>query len=296
MTDRALEASGQAGRLARWAGLDADAWLAEVNHCASALAIRTATGQPLRFVFDPADAPKLPALAYEGRIHDQGLVGCRRDGRGRDHDRWNAAIWLTFPRTKAMLNRLHVEDAAGPGPLPAVVGQRSRVRDLATLVDESGLAWVSRDPESDALLAKRRWRDLLHGGRARLLAAVRPCVIGHGLLGKLLRPYPGLTANTLVVPVCERETETACRVALGPGWDGADELAADPADALIAARLAAVAVELAGVEGGSARRAGFLLPLPVLGLPGFCDANREPAFYDDSRVFRPLPAMVASTN
>ena len=29
------------------------------------------------------------------------------------------------------------------------------------------------------------------------------------------------------------------------------------------------------------------LPLPVLGIPGWWLANQDPAFYDDTRVFRP---------
>jgi hypothetical protein len=28
-------------------------------------------------------------------------------------------------------------------------------------------------------------------------------------------------------------------------------------------------------------------PLPVLGVPGWCDANADAAFYDDPSVFRP---------
>ena len=31
----------------------------------------------------------------------------------------------------------------------------------------------------------------------------------------------------------------------------------------------------------------MLLPLPVLGVPGWCDANGDPAYYEDVAVFRP---------
>jgi hypothetical protein len=30
------------------------------------------------------------------------------------------------------------------------------------------------------------------------------------------------------------------------------------------------------------------LPLPVLGVPGWCDANQDTAFYEDAEVFRPI--------
>jgi hypothetical protein len=31
-------------------------------------------------------------------------------------------------------------------------------------------------------------------------------------------------------------------------------------------------------------------PLPVLGIPGWCQENEDVSFYDDPRVFRPPPA------
>ncbi|REN20657.1 DUF3025 domain-containing protein, partial [Mycobacterium tuberculosis] len=30
-------------------------------------------------------------------------------------------------------------------------------------------------------------------------------------------------------------------------------------------------------------------PLPVLGVPGWCEENEAASFYDDPQVFRPLP-------
>ena len=35
-------------------------------------------------------------------------------------------------------------------------------------------------------------------------------------------------------------------------------------------------------------------PLPVLGVPGWWDANQDPAFYEDTRVFRPRRVKVAA--
>ena len=32
------------------------------------------------------------------------------------------------------------------------------------------------------------------------------------------------------------------------------------------------------------------VPLPVLGVPGWCDENTAASFYADTQVFRPLPA------
>nr|WP_265343094.1 MULTISPECIES: DUF3025 domain-containing protein [Burkholderia] len=38
--------------------------------------------------------------------------------------------------------------------------------------------------------------------------------------------------------------------------------------------------------GRTDRRNHDFAPLPVLGVPGWCDANAEAAFYDDPAVFR----------
>lgn len=258
-----LAAAGYDGRLARWATLAPAAWLAEVNLEADARGLVSSAGVAIRFRFDGPGEVRRSALDYERQVHDEGQVVCRRDPDGFEHDRWNAAVWLTWPRTKAALNRLHARDPGPGGPGP---GRRSRRRDLATLVDESGLAWVSARPDCDRLLAERCWRSLFIDRREDLVDGVVPLVIGHGLIGKLKRPYKRLTAQTLVVPVAAS--------LLKP-------LAHDAVDAAIASRL----IEVAG--------SGRCLPLPVLALPGWCDDNRDPAFFDDPTVFRPRPATAS---
>ena len=297
-----LPTSGYGGRLARWAALAPDDWLQDVNRLAARQALRSAGGLPLRFVFSRPGEPRLSALAYERRVHDEGLVSCRRDGGGFAHDRWNAAVWLRWPRTKAALNAIHVhDDLSGT----TVSGQRSRVRDLATLLDESGLAWLSTRADCDALLRERQWQALFIDHRAALSDGVEPQVIGHGLLGKLDRPYKRLSAQVLIVPV-EADVlaslrrpprHQALRAVAGSGDSDAmatvpvEALAedrADPAllaDAAVATRIAeASGAAVVGAGGASTRRA--CLPLPVLALPGWCEANRSRSFFDDPLAFR----------
>ena len=315
-----LAVAGYDGLLRSWAGLSATAWLDEVNRLAAARGLRSDGGAPIRFELAPPGQVRLSALAYERRVHDEGRVTCRRDGDGLEHDQWNAAVWLAWPRTKAALNAIHARERGGdrasgegqpfrhgsmPGPGPAP-GRRSRARDFATLLDESGLAWLSRRPHCDALLRERCWRALFVDARDDVIDGVIPIVIGHGLIGKLRRPYKRLTAQALLVPV---DADAFAGMA-----DCVD--AGLIADERIACRVKAVAERLgqdAGAPGpgGSpgrdgnprssrnhgparagdpARRASPCVPLPVLALPGWCDQNRRPGFYDDPAVFRPRHA------
>ena len=332
-----LEVAGYARLLTRWARLPAPAWLDEINGRAAACDLRSAAGTPIRFEFERPGEPRSSALAYERRVHDEGRVVCRREGPGFEHDRWNAAVWLAWPRTKAALNGLHARDAcgksssAGDGDPRSVPGQRSRVRDFATLVDESGLAWLSSRPACDALLARRRWRALFVDARHDLVEGVVPIVIGHGLLGKLGRPYKRLTAQAIVVPVAAVLIESARGRAWHAGNEGGCSLPA--IDEAIAGRVIEIAAVLdardrmarSGVavdpaidavadaaSGPSAaksapanlaskvapeypRPGSRCLPLPVLALPGWCDGNRDPRFYDDPIVFRPLAGQSGTT-
>ena len=236
-------------------GLPPGQWIAHCNRLAESRRLRSAAGAPLRFV---ASLEPQGALGYEAAIFHHGRVACRSDGRGALHDLHNALVWLTFPAVKAALNRLHLESAAGGDG-----GGRGPVRDVATLLDESGLLWLSADTSLDARLQAGDWRGLLVDNRERLARQVRPIVIGHGLLEKLAAPYKAMTAHCL-----------ACRAV--PDGSVATP-AGDPCDGHAAACLAAA------FAGG---RVPKLAPLPILGLPGWDPANVDPSYYEDARVFR----------
>jgi hypothetical protein len=88
-------------------------------------------------------------------------------------------------------------------------------------------------------------------------------VFGHALFEKALRPYVGMTAHAMLLPVDE-------------GF-----ITAPPArqlemiDAFAARHIAALTVPQA------------LSPLPLLGVPGWWRDNEDESFYDDERYFRP---------
>lgn len=200
-----------------------------------------------------ATADAAGGTAYEAHIARTGEVPTRDNL----HDFFNALVWLTLPRTKARLNFLQAEAIAAAG----VAAQRGPLRDAATLLDENGVLLVTeRDDLIDAL-RRHDWHGLFVVNRAAWGSAVRPLVFGHALMEKLTVPYKGLTAHALPVSL--------------------------PADAAPGAIDARVAESL-----DAALTPGRLLPLPVLGIPGWAD-NGDAAYYDDSSVFRPPRARRA---
>lgn len=258
--------------------------LARLDLWARAARIATESGRPLRFV--PADGPTprpgAAPPAYELRIFEAGEVATRTDGPGARHDLYNALAWLAYPRAKARLNALHAHaialadggacrpgDASRPdAPAPAV---RGSLRDAATLFDENGALWIGVDVALEDALRAFDWRRLFVLERERLVRSVRVEVFGHALLEKLDAPYKAVTAHAwpLRLPrgAGPAEVDDALTRALEPG------------------RLSSAA----------------LCPLPVMGLPGWCGANRDPAFYNDAAVFRagrrraPRPARAGDT-
>ena len=223
---------------------------------AERLALRTRGGLPVRFVA-AADAG---TQDYEEHIARTGRVPTR-DCR---HDLLNALAWLAFPCIKAALNEHHVTHRNSPSP--ASDAGRGPARDAATLLDENGLLLACADPALAADLAAMRWSELFVDARGRFGASSAALPLGHALIDKLARPFKAICAHAWVVAV-----EPA--------------LLAVPA-AVQRAHLDRVLGERLAGELQSPR---MLLPLPVLGIPGWWPPNQEPDFYDDRRVFRPAP-------
>lgn len=108
-------------------------------------------------------------------------------------------------------------------------------------------AWWQAPAPMVDALKRRDWHGLFVTHRADWPAA-RLVPVGHALLEKLVVPRKAITAHLWVA-------------------------AGAPEDAR-------------GIDAG--RWAGKpFLPLPLLGVPGWCGANQNPAFYEDADVFRP---------
>ncbi|MBI3432000.1 MAG: DUF3025 domain-containing protein [Hydrogenophilales bacterium] len=217
--------------------------LGALNAQAARLGTCNAGGLPLRFF---APDGRLSARDYETHILHTGQVPTRADTW---HDVLNALVWLRFPRFKSALNAAHGEAIADE-----TGSTRGRRRDALTVLDESGVWVISRDPALPALLAERAWRALFWEARSRVETDMRFVVVGHALLEKALAPYPAMTGKCL----------TLIAASLDP--DAADGLSA---------------VALAGVD--SPRQ---LAPLPVQGIPGWDLANANAAYYANQDIFR----------
>jgi len=186
---------------------------------------------------------------YESFIARTGSVPTRDNA----HDFFNGLVWLTNPALKWQLNRLQAAEIAARGVGP----ERGAVRDALTLFDENAALWVGNDASLEAALRAFDWPSVFVHGRARLLGAVRVYVFGHALLEKLDAPYKGITAHAWPL-----------------------HLPPDAGPATIDAVLAT------GLDAQRLSTRAFC-PLPVLGMPGWCEANHDPAFYNDASVFRP---------
>lgn len=188
--------------------------------------------------------------AYEAFIYRTHTVPTRNN----PHDFFNGLCWLRFPQTKQQLNRLQAQAIHKEG----VTAQRGALRDALTLFDENAallcapeVLWQSlRAQDWHALFVTHReaWKD------AHLT------LFGHALLEKLLKPYKGITAHVLCVPV-PVDVQAAGEAAL---------------DVWLSQRLHETEMQ----------RKPFL-PLPVLGVPGWWPANEDAGFYADPQVFRP---------
>ena len=238
---------------ARWPELDELTALAEE--------VRTASGQPVRFV-----APgKIEAgrLFYERHIAATGEVPSRPRNW---HDLFNALCWIAWPLSKARINAQHVALLEERGE--AELRQRGPERDSLTLLDEGGVIVAASDPALLQLIRDFRWKDLFWERRREAEARLRFFVFGHGCYEQSLEPYLGMVAKTVFVPVDELFHLLPIEVQV------------PRVDALAAAFFAS------RIRFSSPKS---LAPMPILGVPGWHFAEQDEAFYDDPQHFRSKP-------
>jgi Protein of unknown function (DUF3025) len=185
---------------------------------------------------------------YEAFIARTGCVPTRANL----HDFFNALVFLHFPRAKLQLNRLQAAAIARDG----IGAVRGPIRDAATLIDENAVLVVTDRSDVVDSLRGHDWWGLFQGRRLAWAGEVSVLAFGHALLHKLQRPYKGITAHAL-------------HIGLAPGSS------LDQIDRCMAAGL------------DERLTPHDLMPLPVLGIPGWCAQNENPDFYSDPAVFRP---------
>ena len=237
--------------------------MAELERLRAHKSIVAKSGKPIRFVTHET-SPQEFTRQYEPRIYLEGEVPTRLQNW---HDLFNALVWLTFPRAKATLNRLHYQ-AMLPGKQEQgkTSSQRGALRDAATLFDESGVVVVSADAELSALLKHFAWKELFWQRRTALLARMKFFILGHGLYEKALNPYVGMTGKALILDVGQH-------------------FFSQP----LAAQLHEIDLML---EQHWCESAAALTPLPLLGYPAWSADNAEESYYDNQSYFRSRPAPV----
>lgn len=235
-------------------------WLAVLHDAPASESLRTLAaqhpvalpdGRLLRFV-----PPQADGMPYECRVWERGEVETRPDNW---HDFFNALVWLSFPETKRAITAAHVAAMQPAGE------QRNLRRDALTHFDECGIVVVASDPTLLDLLRGFQWQSLFVERRQDVIDKMRFVIFGHATYEALLNPFRGLTAKAILLPVM-------------PAF-----LAQD-AGQLLSAVDAKVAPILAG---DTFTRPRDFQPLPLLGIPGVTPDNENPAYYADTRQFRP---------
>jgi hypothetical protein len=211
---------------------------------------------------------------YEVFIHQTGQIPTRADNW---HDLFGALIWCLMPKTKALLNQLHMQEISQYGQQ-----QRSRLRHKLTLLDECGVILVYQQEAAPiiAQLQQHQWQSAFVQARAhwRTCGAsapralpqgmIQPMMFGHANYEMATRPFIGLTGKMLAI-----ELPTSF-------WQL-------PLIAQYRQLDAALSLQIA--NGDFLLQAAHLTPLPLLGVPGWYVANSNPDFYLAQQYFRPLP-------
>jgi hypothetical protein len=221
--------------------------------------INVQQGHILRFV--PQESGRMGFEAqYEPRCFLTGEVQTRPHNW---HDLFNAIVWLTFPKAKAAINTRHFQALTQAPDLSK--SQRGSVRDMATLLDESGVIVVCANAELTELLLKFQWKELFWQRREQVRAEMGFFIFGHGLYEKALQPYVGITGQGLVLAVAAEFFDWTLAVQLNYLDQRVAEYLDNPEHCL------------------SPRE---LHPVPLLGIPGWSKDNEQATYYDNASYFR----------
>lgn len=226
--------------------------------------ISVQNGLPLRFVAQEQGKLGFESQ-YEPRCYLSGEVQTRANNW---HDCFNALVWLTFPKSKAAINARHyqaLKELGKPAGLNEITSQRGKVRDMATLLDESGVIIACANTDLSGLLCTFKWKDLFWQHRSQSGTEIDFYLFGHGLYEKALQPYIGMTGQGLIVNV----DKSFFKKSLTERLELLDQSIADYLD-----------------NSAHCRTTRELYPLPLLGVPGWFEGNENECFYENTAYFR----------
>ncbi len=223
--------------------------------CAASHGLKNAHGLPVSFV--PPSHPAPSALGFEQRIYERGEVETRA---ATWHDAFHACTWLTFPRTKARINQLHIEDGLDNTP-----NRRSVLRNILTLIDEGGLIVAGSSPALLDLLRGFQWHALFWQQRAAVQREIDFVIFGHALYERALAMHYGSTGRGILLDVAADYFD----------WDMPQRVRH------LDERLTAFLSDPAQLTSTT-----LLHPVPIKGIPGWDVASECEDYYRDTQQFR----------
>ena len=223
--------------------------------------LRTQHGAALKIVAQEG-RPNHFEQHYAPRIFLYGEIQTRTKNW---HDFFQLLTWFIFPKTKAVINAIHIPSAK-QRIANGDVGRRSPIENMLSLFDEGGVVITSCDPTLLQLIKDFKWKDLFWQRRDELAGKFECTTFGHAMYEKALAPYIGMTANAILLMVDESHF-------------------AKP----IAERLAYIDEQLATsfTTGEQYTQPHDLNPFPILGMPGWHADNNDETYYDNRHYFRP---------
>jgi hypothetical protein len=221
--------------------------------------VTNAAGLPLRFVSQGPKTGK-PEDKYEARIYLKGQVQVRNENW---HDLFNVLVWLTFPKSKAALNRRHF--LALEQTKKEARRNRGPVQDALTLFDEGGVIVACSNLRLTQLLVDFKWKELFWRNRAAVIANMKFFLFGHAIYEKALQPFTGVTGRAVIFPV-----------------------SADFFAAVLEQQLQLLDEKLADYLRNPQHfnRTADLAPIPILGIPGWNAENDRESYYENEAYFR----------
>lgn len=200
---------------------------------------------------------------YAPRIYLTGEIQTRTENW---HDFFQFLTWFMFPKTKAVINSIHVPSAQARIENNVDLGRRSPIENMLSLFDEGGAIILCSDDSMLQLIRDFKWKELFWQRRDELAEKLKLVTFGHALYEKGLSPYIGMTANCILLPVEKKILQQTNQEQLNY-----------------------IDTELAQLfmTGEPYKKPKDLSPFPLLGLPGWHEDNENESFYDNVHYFRP---------
>ncbi len=204
-----------------------------------------------------------PDMGYEERVYQKGIISTREENW---HDLFNAFIWRLFPKTKVLLNHLHIQELKQQ---PSK--KRTPARDAITHIDESGIIIASSVPSLLTALKNHQWQEVFVQSRELWFssqekpAKIGAFVFGHGMYEKAFNPFIGFTGKAYCLLVDHtfyaQDKMTQYKIL--------DQLLCDDIK-----------------KNKTLSDSCHLSPLPILGVPGWFNDNKKREFYNNTHYFR----------